>query len=141
MSALRVARGATGREKVVKFAGNYHGHVDSLLVSAGSAAATLGVPNSPGVTEGTARDTVVMPYNDCGAITQLFQEQGDEIAAVILEPVVGNMGTVPATEAFMTTVRDVTEKSGAVMIVDEVMTGFRVAFGGAQSLSTECVPT
>ncbi|MEC8861507.1 MAG: aminotransferase class III-fold pyridoxal phosphate-dependent enzyme, partial [Planctomycetota bacterium] len=97
MSALRVARGATGREKVVKFAGNYHGHVDSLLVSAGSAAATLGVPNSPGVTEGTARDTVVMPYNDCGAITQLFQEQGDEIAAVILEPVVGNMGTVPAT--------------------------------------------
>ena len=134
MSALRVARGATGREKVVKFAGNYHGHVDSLLVSAGSAAATLGVPNSPGVTEGTARDTVVMPYNDCGAIAQLFQEQGDEIAAVILEPVVGNMGTVPATEAFMTTVRDVTEKSGAVMIVDEVMTGFRVAFGGAQSL-------
>ena len=134
MSALRVARGATGREKVVKFAGNYHGHVDSLLVSAGSAAATLGVPNSPGVTQGTAQDTIVLAYNDVDAITQLFEEQGEEIAAVVMEPVVGNMGTVPASPEFMATVRKVTEESGSVMIIDEVMTGFRVAFGGAQSL-------
>jgi glutamate-1-semialdehyde 2,1-aminomutase len=134
MSALRVARGATGREKVVKFAGNYHGHVDSLLVSAGSAAATLGVPNSPGVTQGTAQDTIVLPYNDVDAITELFEKEGEGIAAVILEPIVGNMGTVPASPEFMMAVRKLTQDSGTVMIIDEVMTGFRVAYGGAQSL-------
>lgn len=134
MSALRVARGATGREKIVKFAGNYHGHVDSLLVAAGSAAATLGTPDSPGVTRGSAQDTIIAKYNDTQGIEELFASQGDEIAAVILEPIVGNMGLVPADAEFMKTLRRVTENHGTVLIFDEVMTGFRVAFGGAQSL-------
>lgn len=134
MSAIRVARGFTGREKIVKFAGNYHGHSDSLLVAAGSAAATLGVPNSPGVTAGTARDTLVLPYNDCGALAALFEKCGAEIACIILEPVVGNMGCVPATAEFRAALAAVREKYGTVLICDEVMTGFRVSFGGAQAI-------
>lgn len=134
MSAIRLARGVTGRRKIVKFAGNYHGHVDSLLVAAGSSAATLGVPNSPGVTEGTAQDTLVLRYNDSQGVRQLFAEMGTEIAAVIVEPIAGNMGCVPARREFLLTLREVTQEHGAVLIFDEVMTGFRVALGGAQSL-------
>jgi glutamate-1-semialdehyde 2,1-aminomutase len=134
MSAIRLARGYTGRSKVIKFVGNYHGHVDSLLVAAGSSAATLGVPNSPGVTPGTAQDTIVLRYNDCEALEDTFARQGDAIAAVIFEPIVGNMGCVPSTPEFRKALRDVTHRCGALLICDEVMTGFRVAFGGAQSL-------
>ncbi len=134
MSAIRVARGFTGRDKIIKFAGNYHGHVDSLLVSAGSAAATLAVPNSPGVTVGTSRDTVVLPYNDTDALEQAFQDFGPEIAAVILEPVCGNMGCVTPSESFLKSLRQLTQDHGAVLIFDEVMCGFRVALGGAQQL-------
>jgi glutamate-1-semialdehyde 2,1-aminomutase len=134
MSAIRVARGATNRERIVKFSGCYHGHVDSLLVSAGSAAATLGVPDSPGVTRGTSQDTIVLNYNDCQGIESVFQQYPDSIAAVILEPVVGNMGTVVPTESFLRTLREQTVKHGTVLIFDEVMTGFRVALGGAQEL-------
>ncbi len=134
MSALRLARGVTGRDVVIKFAGNYHGHVDSLLVAAGSSAATLAVPNSPGVTAGTAKDTLVLQYNDPGALEAAFTEHGPKIAAVILEPVVGNMGVVIPTPEFLTAARALTEKHGALLILDEVMTGFRVAFGGAQWL-------
>jgi glutamate-1-semialdehyde 2,1-aminomutase len=134
MSAIRVARGATGRAKIVKFAGCYHGHVDSLLVAAGSAAATLGVPDSPGVTLGVSADTIVLNYNDSEAVALLFDAHGHEIAAVILEPIVGNMGTVLPTESFLQTLRQETLKHGAILIFDEVMTGFRVAYGGAQSI-------
>lgn len=134
MSAIRLARGFTGREKIVKFAGNYHGHVDSLLVAAGSSAATLGVPNSPGVTSGAARDTLVLRYNDPDGLESAFREHGEGIAAVIVEPVAGNMGCVEASAAFRTALREVTEKYGALLIFDEVMTGFRVAYGGAQSV-------
>ena len=132
MSAIRVARGATGRHKVIKFEGNYHGHVDSLLVSAGSAAATLGVPDSPGVTPGASQDTILLQYNDAQSIQRVFAEHPGQIAAVILEPVVGNMGCVPPSEAFLKTLREETQKDGAILIFDEVMTGFRVALGGAQ---------
>lgn len=134
MSAIRVARGATGREKVIKFSGCYHGHVDSLLVSAGSAAATLGVPDSPGVTIGTSKDTIVLNYNDPCAVNEAFRLHPTEIAAVILEPIVGNMGTVLPTHEFLRSLRNETTKHGSVLIFDEVMTGFRVAYGGAQSL-------
>ena len=134
MSAIRVARGFTNRNLVVKFAGNYHGHVDSLLVAAGSAAATLAVPNSPGVTEGTSRDTIVLPYNDVEKLKEAFQLYAQRIACVILEPVVGNMGCVIPSQAFLATLRSLTSQDGAVLIFDEVMTGFRVAYGGAQSL-------
>jgi glutamate-1-semialdehyde 2,1-aminomutase len=134
MSAIRLARGYTGREGIVKFAGNYHGHVDSLLVAAGSSAATLGVPNSPGVTEGTAKDTLVLPYNDVAALEATFRAHGAHIAAVIVEPVVGNMGCVVASEPFRQALRQLTLKHGALLIFDEVMTGFRVALGGAQSV-------
>jgi glutamate-1-semialdehyde 2,1-aminomutase len=134
MSAIRLARGFTGRDMVVKFAGNYHGHVDSLLVAAGSAAATLGVPNSPGVTAGTAKDTLVLPYNDAGALDDAFGAHGDKIAAVIVEPVAGNMGCVKAEAGFRSALRDLTEKHGALLIFDEVMSGFRVAYGGAQAV-------
>ncbi len=134
MSAIRVARGATGRPKIIKFAGCYHGHVDSLLVAAGSAAATLGVPDSPGVTEGTTKDTIVLHYNDSNAIVETFRQFPTEIAAIILEPIVGNMGTVIPTPHFLKTLRDETTRHGAILIFDEVMTGFRVAYGGAQSL-------
>ena len=134
MSAIRLARGYTSRPIVIKFAGNYHGHVDSLLVAAGSSAATLGVPNSPGVTEGTVRDTLVLPYNDPEALADAFAQSGDQIAAVIFEPVVGNMGCVVPSEEYLFALRDLTHRYGAVLICDEVMTGFRVAYGGAQSL-------
>ncbi len=134
MSAIRLARGFTGRHKIVKFSGNYHGHVDSLLVAAGSAAATLGVPNSPGVTPGTAQDTIVLPYNDVDALKQLFEAHPEEIAGVIFEPVVGNMGCVPPMPGFLEAIREHCDHYGAVMIMDEVMTGFRVAMGGAQEL-------
>lgn len=134
MSAIRVARGATGRPKIIKFAGCYHGHVDSLLVSAGSAAATLGVPDSPGITTGTSSDTIVLEYNDSVGVQRAFAEHGPHIAAVILEPIVGNMGTVVPTPEFLQTLRGETTRHGAILIFDEVMTGFRVAYGGAQSL-------
>ncbi|MEO1530472.1 MAG: glutamate-1-semialdehyde 2,1-aminomutase, partial [Planctomycetota bacterium] len=132
MSAIRVARGATGRSKIIKFAGNYHGHVDSLLVAAGSAAATLGVPDSPGVTPGAGQDTLVLDYNDVEGLKSAFSEHAGEIAAVILEPVVGNMGCVIPTEEFLQSLRQLTLDDGAILIFDEVMTGFRLAFGGAQ---------
>jgi glutamate-1-semialdehyde 2,1-aminomutase len=134
MSAIRLARGFTGRDLIIKFAGNYHGHVDSLLVAAGSAAATLGVPNSPGVTIGTTQDTIVLEYNDVDGLVRTFGEQGSRIAAVIFEPVVGNMGCVVPTAEFLQALREQTAKCGALLICDEVMTGFRVAYGGAQSL-------
>lgn len=132
MSAIRVARGFTGRERIVKFAGNYHGHVDSLLVSAGSSAATLAVPNSPGVTRGTSADTLVLEYNDCEMLAEQFAREGDRIAAVIMEPICGNMGCVVPTPEFLATVRQLTEQHGTVLIFDEVMCGFRVGYGGAQ---------
>jgi len=132
MSAIRLARGFTGRDLIVKFAGNYHGHVDSLLVAAGSSAATLSVPNSPGVTAGTTRDTLVAAYNDSAGLERLFAEHGSRIAAVIFEPVVGNMGVVVPTPAFLAALGELTSRHGALLICDEVMTGFRVAYGGAQ---------
>ena len=132
MSAIRLARGATGRDRIVKFAGNYHGHGDSLLVAAGSAAATLGVPNSPGVTAGTARDTMVLEYNDPEGLESAFAAHGDTIAAIIMEPVVGNMGLVEPTDDFLAAARRLTTQHGSVLIFDEVMTGFRLAYGGAQ---------
>jgi glutamate-1-semialdehyde 2,1-aminomutase len=134
MSAIRLARGYTGRDLLIKFAGNYHGHVDSLLVAAGSSAATLGAPNSPGVTAGASRDTLVLEYNAVDELETAFTAHGDAIAAVILEPVVGNMGVVPPSKEFVHAINRLTQKHGAVLICDEVMTGFRVAFGGAQSL-------
>ncbi|NQT38978.1 MAG: glutamate-1-semialdehyde 2,1-aminomutase, partial [Planctomycetes bacterium] len=127
-------RGFTGRDVVVKFAGNYHGHADSLLVAAGSAAATLGVPNSPGVTPGTAQDTMVLKYNDTDALHRAFTEHGSRIACAIVEPVAGNMGCVKASPGFRTALRELTEKHGALLIFDEVMSGFRVAYGGAQEI-------
>ena len=134
MSAVRLARGATGREVIVKFAGNYHGHADSLLVAAGSAAATLGIPDSPGVTAGTAKDTLVLEYNDTAALVEIFEKRGDTLAALLMEPVVGNMGLVKPSREFLQTARALTEKHGTVLVFDEVMTGFRLAFGGAQEL-------
>jgi glutamate-1-semialdehyde 2,1-aminomutase len=134
MSAVRLARGFTGREVIVKFAGNYHGHVDSLLVAAGSSAATLGVPDSPGITRGTAQDTVVLEYNDPQQLEDLFARRGDQVAAVLLEPVVGNMGLVVPTPDFLATARRLTMRHGALLVFDEVMTGFRLALGGAQQL-------
>ncbi|WP_347244890.1 glutamate-1-semialdehyde 2,1-aminomutase [Thermogutta sp.] len=134
MSAIRLARAYTGRDKIIKFAGNYHGHVDSLLVAAGSSAATLGVPTSPGVTFGASKDTLVLRYNDVTQLEDTFHVHGHEIAAVIVEPVAGNMGCVPADPAFLRKLRELTSAHGSVLIFDEVMTGFRVALGGAQSL-------
>ena len=134
MSAIRLARGFTGRDVIVKFAGNYHGHVDSLLVAAGSSAATLSVPNSPGVTAGTTRDTLVLHYNDPDGLEKAFSEHGPRIAGVIVEPVAGNMGCVKASAGFREALRDLTTRHGALLIFDEVMTGFRVAYGGAQAV-------
>jgi glutamate-1-semialdehyde 2,1-aminomutase len=133
MSAIRLARGFTSREVIVKFAGNYHGHVDSLLVAAGSSAATLGVPNSPGVTVGTTQDTLILQYNDVAGLHEAFDRHGSRIAGVILEPVVGNMGLVVPSRAFLDALRERTRDAGALLIFDEVMTGFRVTYGGAQS--------
>ncbi len=132
MSAIRVARGFTGRNVLVKFTGCYHGHVDSLLVKAGSAALTLGTPSSPGIPAGCTADTLCLEYNDCQLLQDLFARRGDEIACVILEPVVGNMGTVIPTSEFLATLRSLCDRHGTVLIFDEVMTGFRVAYGGAQ---------
>ena len=134
MSALRVARGFTGRSKIVKFEGCYHGHGDSLLVRAGSGVATLGLPDSPGVLAEVAASTITVPFNDAVALEQVFDEVGNQIAAVIIEPVVGNMGCVPPREGYLQAVRAITERHGAVLIFDEVMTGFRVSYGGAQQL-------
>jgi glutamate-1-semialdehyde 2,1-aminomutase len=134
MSAIRLARGYTSRDLIVKFAGNYHGHADSLLVAAGSAAATLGVPNSPGVTAGTAKDTLVLRYNDVAALESAFAAHGAQIAGVIVEPIVGNMGCVMPSPDFRQALRDLTQRHGALLIFDEVITNFRVAYGGAQAI-------
>ena len=131
MSAIRLARGYTERNKIIKFIGNYHGHVDALLVAAGSSAATFGVPNSPGVTPGAVQDTMLLPYNNVDAIRNVFQEYGDEIAAVIVEPVAGNMGCIIGSSNFLYELRHLTQKNGAVLIFDEVLSGFRVGKGGA----------
>ena len=133
MSALRLARGYTGREKIVKFIGCYHGHSDSLLVNAGSGMATFGVPSSPGVTKGTAADTISIPYNDLEAFSEVMEKCGEEIAAVIVEPVAGNMGLVLPRQGYLRKLREITEKHGALLIFDEVMCGFRASLGGAQA--------
>jgi glutamate-1-semialdehyde 2,1-aminomutase len=134
MSAIRLARGFTGRERIIKFDGCYHGHGDSLLVKAGSGVATLGLPDSPGVPASLAELTTVLPFNDADALETMFKVRGDEIACVIVEPIVGNMGCVPPNPGYLKRMRDVTARYGAVLIFDEVMTGFRVAAGGAQEL-------
>jgi len=134
MTAVRLARGFTGRDKIVKFSGNYHGHADSLLVAAGSSAATLGAPDSPGVTAGTARDTIVLEYNDVAGLEAAFAAQGDAIAAVLMEPVVGNMGLVVPSREFLAAARGLTSRHGGLLVCDEVMTGFRLALGGAQEV-------
>ena len=132
MSAVRVARGFTGREKLVKFIGCYHGHSDAFLAAAGSGVLTLALPDSPGVTKGTTADTLLVEYNDIESLTALFDERGDEIAALIVEPVAGNMGVVLPAPGFLEACRELCTQSGAVLIFDEVITGFRVAWGGAQ---------
>jgi glutamate-1-semialdehyde 2,1-aminomutase len=134
MSAIRLARGVTGRDVIVKFAGCYHGHVDSLLVQAGSSATTLGVPSSPGVPRGCTADTLVLRYNDVQGLADAFAARGGEIAGVIVEPVAGNMGLVVPSAEFLSELRRLTAKYGALLIYDEVMTGFRLAYGGAQQL-------
>lgn len=132
LAALRLARGYTGRNKILKFEGCYHGHSDSLLIKAGSGVATLGLPDSPGVPEGTAENTITVPYNDIDSLTEAFNHFGDDIAAVILEPVAGNMGVVPPEEGYLESVREMTEENGTLLIFDEVMTGFRVGYNCAQ---------
>jgi len=134
MSALRVARGFTGRRKILKFDGCYHGHADSLLVAAGSGVATLGIPGSPGVPEGTVADTLVAPFNDAAAVEATVAAHGGDLAAVIVEPVCGNMGTVAPKPGYLRALREITARNGTVLIFDEVMTGFRLALGGAQQL-------
>ncbi|OHX65293.1 glutamate-1-semialdehyde 2,1-aminomutase [Flammeovirga pacifica] len=134
MSAVRVARGYTGRNKMIKIEGCYHGHGDSFLIAAGSGAVTMGVPNSPGVTEGTAKDTLLAPYNDIEKIQQLVKENKNEIAALIIEPVPGNMGLVLPKDNYLQQLRDICTEEGIVLIFDEVMTGFRLAKGGAQEV-------
>ncbi len=134
MSALRLARAATGRNKIIKLAGCYHGHADAYLVAAGSGAATLGVPSSPGVPTAVTADTLVAPYNDLDAVQALFQRHGDDIAMLIVEPIAGNMGLVPPLPGYLEALREVTRRHGALLVFDEVMTGFRVAWGGAQTL-------
>ena len=134
MSALRLARGATGRDGIVKFEGCYHGHADSLLVKAGSGGATFGVPDSAGVPKELAQHTYTLPFNDAAALEQLFDDKGEELSCVILEAVTGNMGVIPPNEAFLNALRTVPRNHGALVIFDEVMTGFRVHRGGAQAL-------
>ena len=133
MSAIRLARGVTGRDTIIKFDGCYHGHADTLLVEAGSGVATLGIPGSPGVPESFVAHTLSLPYNDIESVKKVMDEQGDKIACIIVEPVAGNMGLVRPVDGFLETLRQATEKSGSILIFDEVMTGFRVAYGGAQS--------
>ena len=132
MSALRLARGYTGRNKILKFEGSYHGHGDSLLIKAGSGVATLGLPDSPGVPESIAKNTITVPYNDMEKTKLVFEKYGDDIAGVIVEPVAGNMGVVPPVPGFLETLREITEQYGALLIFDEVMTGFRVGYNCAQ---------
>jgi glutamate-1-semialdehyde 2,1-aminomutase len=134
MSAIRLARGYTGRDKIVKFEGCYHGHGDSLLVKAGSGALTMGVPSSPGIPEALARNTLTLEYNNIDQVRQLFDDIGDEIACLIVEPVAGNMNCIPPVEGFLQGLREVCSKYGVVLILDEVMTGFRVGLSGAQGL-------
>ena len=134
MSAVRLARGFTGREKIIKFSGCYHGHSDAFLIQAGSGAVTFGSPNSPGVTQGTAKDTLLATYNNVDSVTQLFKANPDEIAAIIIEPVAGNMGCIPPEAGFLESLRYLCDQNGALLIFDEVMTGFRLAAGGAQQL-------
>jgi glutamate-1-semialdehyde 2,1-aminomutase len=134
MSAIRLARGVTGRSKIIKMTGHYHGHVDCLLVQAGSAATTLGTPDSPGVTAGAAHDTILCPFNDAQALANALARFPRQVAAVILEPIAGNMGLVPPEPGYLAAVRELTSSDGALLIFDEVMTGFRVAYGGAQEL-------
>lgn len=134
MSAIRLARGYTKRNKIIKFAGCYHGHADFLLIKAGSGALTLGVPTSPGVPTGTAEHTINAPFNDLETLQEIFRQVGEDIAAVIVEPVPGNMGVIPPVPGFLMGLRRLTEQYGALLIMDEVMTGFRVAYGGAQVL-------
>jgi glutamate-1-semialdehyde 2,1-aminomutase len=134
MSALRLARGFTKRRKILKFEGCYHGHADSLLVAAGSGVATLGIPGSPGVTPGTASDTLTAPFNSASAVEQIVKAHGNDLAAVIVEPVAGNMGCVGPLHGYLESLRAITKRCGAVLIFDEVMTGFRVALGGAQQV-------
>jgi glutamate-1-semialdehyde 2,1-aminomutase len=132
MSAIRLARGHTGRAKFIKFDGNYHGHSDSLLVAAGSGLLTLGIPGTPGVTEGATSDTIVLPYNNLDAVREALAAYGEQVAAIIVEPVAGNMGVVPPAEGFLAGLRELCDTHGVVLIFDEVITGFRVALGGAQ---------
>jgi len=133
MSAIRLARGYTGRDKIVKFEGCYHGHSDSLLVKAGSGALTFGVPSSPGVPTSLSEHTITLTYNDSAQVREVFADIGDQVAAIIVEPVAGNMNCIPPVEGFLETLRDVCDQSGSVLIFDEVMTGFRVSPGGAQT--------
>ena len=134
MSAIRLARGYTGREKIIKFDGNYHGHGDSFLIAAGSGAITMGVPDSPGVTKGTAKDTLIAKFNNLDSVIGLLSENKDNIAAIIVEPIAGNMGCVPPCHGFLYGLRQLCDQYGVVLIFDEVMTGFRVSRGGAQEL-------
>ena len=134
MSAIRLARGVTGRDLLIKFDGCYHGHADTLLVAAGSGVATLGIPGSPGVPDAFVQNTLSLPYNDAERVTDVVSKKGDKIAAIIVEPVAGNMGLVPPEPGFLETLRALTQDHGIILIFDEVMTGFRVAFGGAQAL-------
>ena len=134
MSALRLARGFTGRNKILKFEGCYHGHADSLLVAAGSGVATLGIPGSPGVPPGTVADTVTAPFNDLGAVEKVVEAHGPDLAAIIVEPVAGNMGCVAPRDGYLQGLRDLATRAGALLVFDEVMTGFRLATGGAQVL-------
>ena len=132
MSAVRLARGYTSREKIIKFAGCYHGHSDSFLIQAGSGAITFGAPNSPGVTQGTAKDTLLAQYNDLESVEGVFEQYPNEVAAIIIEPVAGNMGCIPPNKGFLEGLRSLCDRYGALLIFDEVMTGFRLAPGGAQ---------
>ena len=134
MSCIRLARGYTGRNKIIKFTGCYHGHVDSLLIKAGSGVSTFGLPDSPGIPEELARHTISVPYNDINAFLEVFESIKSELAAVIIEPIAGNMGFIPGDKDFLETLRTKTYESGSVLIFDEVMTGFRVSLGGAQEL-------